>query len=203
MTRPARQKESRSLRLYARLLLVLGRDAEGRAQFERAERADPMGCEGSRAFGLAQAGRYDEVIEECLSACRGSRSPLIYQLLAIAFEVRGEYDKAVEATVDALTHCNEFARAEAIRALWNSGGYHRVLEWYLQDLQVRNAKRYTSPFLFAELYARLARPEEMFHWLEVALAERSPRLCELRTNAWFCRYRSLGRFRSIEKRIGG
>jgi len=190
-------------RLYARLLLVLGRDAEGRAQFERAERADPMGCEGSRAFGLAQAGRYDEVIEECLSTCRGARSPLIYQLLATAFEVRGEYDKAVEATVDALTHCNEFARAEAIRALWDSGGYQRVLEWYLQDLQVRHAKRYTSPLLFAELYARLARPEEMFHWLEVALAERSPRLCELRTNAWFCRYRSLGRFRSIEKRIGG
>jgi hypothetical protein len=42
----------------------------------------------------------------------------------------------------------------------------------------------------------------MFHWLDVALAEHSPRLCELRTNAWFHRYRSMGRFRIVEKRIG-
>jgi hypothetical protein len=42
----------------------------------------------------------------------------------------------------------------------------------------------------------------MFRWLEVSLAERSPRLCELRTNPWFNHYRSLGKFRSVEKRIG-
>jgi TolB-like protein len=189
-------------RLYARLLLVLGRDAEGRAQFERAERVDPLGCEGSRVFGLVQAGQFEEVIREYLSTSQGSRSPLICQLLATAFEVEGRYEEAIEATVDALTRCNEFARAETIRTLWDAGGYQRVLQWYLQDLQVRRAKRYTSPFLFAELYARLAQPDEMFHWLEAARAERSPRLCELRTNAWFHRYRSMGRFRSIEKSIG-
>jgi TolB-like protein len=189
-------------RLYARLLLVLGREAEGRAQFERAERVDPMGFEGSRVFGLVQSGRYEEVIRECLNAGQGHRSPLVYQLLATAFEVRGQYEEAVEATVDALTRCNEFSRAECIRTLWDAGGYQKVLRWYLQDLQERSRKRYTSPFLFAELFARLAQPDEMFHWLEVALAERSPRLCELRTNAWFHRYRSMGRFRNVEKSVG-
>lgn len=66
----------------------------------------------------------------------------------------------------------------------------------------RRRRRYTSPFLFAEIYARLDRPDEIFHWLEVALAERSPRLCELRTNAWFSRFGSMGRFRNVERRIG-
>ena len=51
-------------------------------------------------------------------------------------------------------------------------------------------------------YARLGQADEMFRWLEVSLAERSPRLCELRTNPWFNHYRSLGKFRSVEKRIG-
>jgi tetratricopeptide (TPR) repeat protein len=189
-------------RLYARLLLVLGREAEGRAQFERAERADPLGFEGSRIFGLVQSGRYEEVTRDYLSAGHGNRSPLVYQLLAIAFEVRGDYERAVEATVDALTRCNEFTRAESVRAAWDAGGYDRVLQWYLQDLQARRQTRYTSPFLFAELYARLGQADEMFRWLEVSLAERSPRLCELRTNPWFNHYRSQGKFRSVEKRIG-
>ena len=189
-------------RLYARLLLVLGREAEGRAQFELAERVDPLGFEGSRVFGLVQSGRYDEVIREYLSAGRGPSSPLIYQLLATAFEVEEHFEEAIDATIDALTRCNEFARAEAIRTVWCSGGYKKVLEWYLQDLLARRRHRYTSPFLLAEIYARLERPDEMFHWLEVALAERSPRLCELRTNAWFRRFRSMGRFRNVERRIG-
>ena len=189
-------------RLYARLLLVLGREAEGRAQFERAERADPLAFEGSRIFGLVQSGRYDEVIRDYLSAGHGNRSPLVYQLLAIAFEVRGDYARAVEATVDALTRCNAFTRAESVRAAWDAGGYDRVLQWYLQDLHARRQTRYTSPFLFAELYARLGQPDEMCRWLDASLAERSPRLCELRTNPWFNRYRSLGKFRNVEKRIG-
>lgn len=189
-------------RLYARLLLVLGREAEGRAQFERAERVDPLGFEGSRVFGLVQSGRYEEVIREYLSTGHGTRSPLIYQLLAIAFEVQGQYEEAVEATIDALTRCNEFARAETVRTVWDSGGYKKVLQWYLQDLMARRQRRYTSPFLFAEIYARLEQPDEMYHWLDVALAEHSPRLCELRTSAWFHRYRSMGRFRNVEQRIG-
>ncbi|BCQ25805.1 winged helix-turn-helix domain-containing protein [Caballeronia sp. NK8] len=189
-------------RLYARLLLVLGREAEGRAQFELAERVDPLGFEGSRVFGLVQSGRHDEVIREYLSAGHGPSSPLIYQLLATAFEVEEHFEEAIDATIDALTRCNEFARAEAIRTVWCSGGYKKVLEWYLQDLLARRRNRYTSPFLLAEIYARLERPDEMFHWLEVALAERSPLLCELRTNAWFRRFRSMGRFRNVERRIG-
>ncbi|SAK50314.1 two component heavy metal response transcriptional regulator [Caballeronia temeraria] len=189
-------------RLYARLLLVQGREAEGRAQFELAEKVDPLGFEGSRVFGLVQSGRYDDVIREYLTSGHGPRSPLIYQLLATAFEVQGHYEEAIDATVDALTRCNEFARAERVRTIWNSGGYEKVLEWYLQDLLARRRSHYTSPFLLAEIYARLGRPDEMFHWLEVALAERSPRMCELRTNAWFHRFRSMGRFRNIERHIG-
>ena len=142
------------------------------------------------------------MIRDYLAAGHGNRSPLVYQLLSIAFEVRGDFERAVEATVDALTRCNAFARAGRVRAAWDAGGYERVLQWYLQDLHARRQTRYTSPLLFAELYARLGQVDEMFRWLDASLAERSPRLCELRTNAWFNRYRSLGKFRSVEKRIG-
>ncbi|MGV2293553.1 winged helix-turn-helix domain-containing protein [Trinickia sp. YCB016] len=189
-------------RLYARLLLVMGREAEGRAQFERAERIDPLGFEGSRVFGLVQAGRFEEVVSAYLAAGHGNRSPLVYQLMATAFEVLGLYKEAVEATVEALTRCNEFARAETVRTVWESGGHTALLEWYLQDLQARRRRGYTSPFLFAELYARLSKPDDMFQWLDIALAERSPRLCELRTNPWFEAYRSTRRFRGVERGIG-
>ena len=114
----------------------------------------------------------------------------------------GCYEEAIDATIDALTRCNEFERAESIRTVWNSGGNKRVPERYLQDLSARRRRSYTSPFLLAVMYARLERPDEMFHWLEVALRERSSRLCELRTNAWFRHYRSMGRFRCVERRIG-
>jgi TolB-like protein len=189
-------------RLYARLLLVLGREPEARAQFERAEKFDPLGFDGSRVFGLVQSGKYDEVIREYFSVGHDNRSSLIYQVLAIALEVQGRYKEAVDATVEALTRCNEFSRAESILTVWESGGYSAVLQWFLQDLLARRQKVYTSPFLLAEIYARLEKPDEMFYWLDVALAERSPRLCELRTNPWFHRYRSTGRFRAAEKRIG-
>lgn len=96
---------------------MLGREAEGQAQFELAERIDPLGFEGSRVFGLVQSGQYEEVIREYLSAGPGPRSPLIYQLLATAFEVEEHFEEAIDATIDALTRCNEFARAEAIRTV--------------------------------------------------------------------------------------
>jgi hypothetical protein len=70
------------------------------------------------------------------------------------------------------------------------------------DLLARHRDGYTSPLLLAEIYARLGRADEMFHWLDLALADRSSRLCELRTNPWFQRWRSTGRFRSLEKRLG-
>ena len=128
---------------------------------------------------------------------------IVEQILFTSIDLKAPIPpQAIDATIDALTRCNEFARAEAIRTVWCSGGYKKVLEWYLQDLLARRRHRYTSPFLLAEIYARLERPDEMFHWLEVALAERSPRLCELRTNAWFRRFRSMGRFRNVERRIG-
>jgi hypothetical protein len=91
---------------------------------------------------------------------------------------------------------------EAIQTQWEAGGSPAVLHWLLEDLLARHRQGYTSPLLLAEMYARLAKPEEMFYWLDAALAERSSRLCELRTNLWFQRYRSTGQFRSIEKRIG-
>jgi hypothetical protein len=33
----------------------------------------------------------------------------------------GQCEEAVEATIDPLTRCNEFARAETIRTIWELG----------------------------------------------------------------------------------
>jgi hypothetical protein len=129
-------------------------------------------------------------------------SPLAYQVLATAFEVKKHYAQAVDATVEALVRCGQHARAATIRAQWEAGGYDAVLHWYRDDLLARRRSQYTSPLLIAEIYARLAQPDEMFHWLDAAIAERSSRLCELRMNPWFQPYRSSGRMRKIEKLIG-
>jgi TolB-like protein len=189
-------------RLYARLLMSVGRDAEGHAQMARAEKIDPAAFQGSRAFGLILAGSHEEVVREYFAGEKRERSPLIYQVLATAFEVKGLFKESVEATVEALSASNQHARAETIRAQWQDGGYSAVLHWLREDLLARHRQGYTSPLLLAEIYARLGNAEEMFRWLEAALAERASRLCELRTNWWFQRYRSTGQFRSIEKHIG-
>jgi DNA-binding winged helix-turn-helix (wHTH) protein/tetratricopeptide (TPR) repeat protein len=190
-------------RLYARLLAAAGRRAEGDAAMERAERIDPLAFQGSRAFGMVMSGRHAEVVNEYLAPGHMDHPPLVYQLLATAFEVKKLYPQAVDATVEALERCSQHARAATIRAQWEAGGYEAVLRWYLEDLLARRRSRYTSPFLLAEAYARLAQPDEMFHWLETALAERSSRLCELRTNPWFAPWRPAGRMRLIEKHLGG
>lgn len=188
-------------RLYARLLLAVGRDSEGHAAMTRAERIDPLGFQGSRAFGLVLSGKHEEVVREYFAPGRNERSPLVYQLLATAFEVKELFKEAVDATCEALIRCDEPARATTILSRWETGGYDAVLRGHLDDLLARHRAGYTSPLLFAEIYARLAKPDEMFHWLEIALAERSSRLFELRTNPWFQRYRLTGKFRSLEKRV--
>ncbi|MEM5399372.1 winged helix-turn-helix domain-containing protein [Paraburkholderia unamae] len=190
-------------RLYARMLVAAGRRAEGDAAMERAERIDPLAFQGSRAFGMVMSGRHAEVASEYLAPGHMDHPPLVYQLLATAFEVKKLYAQAVDATVEALERCSQQARAATIRARWETGGYDAVLRWYLEDLLARRRARYTSPLLIAEAYARLAQPDEMFRWLETALAERSSRLCELRTNPWFAPWRPTGRMRLIEKHIGG
>ncbi|MEX3841031.1 winged helix-turn-helix domain-containing protein [Paraburkholderia sp. BR10882] len=190
-------------RLYARMLVAAGRRAEGDAAMERAERIDPLAFQGSRAFGMVMSGRHAEVVSEYLAPGHMDHPPLVYQLLATAFEVKKLYAQAVDATVEALERCNQQARATTIRARWETGGYDAVLRWYLEDLLARRRARYTSPLLIAEAHARLAQPDEMFRWLETALAERSSRLCELRTNPWFAPWRPTGRMRLIEKHIGG
>ena len=190
-------------RLYARMLVAAGRRAEGDAAMERAERIDPLAFQGSRAFGMVMSGRHADVVSEYLSPGHMEHPPLVYQLLATAFEVKKLYPQAVDATVEALVRCNQHARAATIRAKWEAGGYDAVLRWYLEELLARRRSRYTSPLLIAEAYARLAQPDEMFHWLETALAERSSRLCELRTNPWFAPWRPTGRMRLMEKHIGG
>jgi tetratricopeptide (TPR) repeat protein len=189
-------------RLYARMLMSIGREAEGHALIKRAEKLDPLAFQGARAFGLILSGAHEQAVREYFSRAAAERSPLIYQILATAFEVKGLVKQSVEATVEALVCCNELARAQAIRERWEAGEYDAVLEWLRADLLARHRDGYTSPLLLAEIYARLGRADEMFHWLDLALADRSSRLCELRTNPWFQRWRSTGRFRSLEKRLG-
>jgi TolB-like protein len=189
-------------RLYARLLAAAGRRMESDAAMERAERIDPLAFQGSRAFGMVLSGKHAEVVSEYLAPGHVEHPPLVYQLLATAFEVKRLFAQAVDATVEALVSCGLQVRASAIRAQWDAGGYDAVLRWYLEDLLTRRHSRYTSPLVIAETYARLAQPDEMFHWLEAALAERSSRLCELRTNPWFQPYRLTRRMRLIEKHIG-
>jgi TolB-like protein len=189
-------------RLYARMLMSIGRDAEGHALMKRAEKLDPLAFQGSRAFGLILAGDHEQVVREYLLRPADERSPLIYQILTTAFEVKGLFKESVDATVEALIRCNELARAQTIREQWDAGGYDAVLQWMLADLLARHRAGYTSPLLIAETYARLGRADETFHWLDVALVDRSSRLCEVRTNPWFQRWRSTGRFRSLEKRLG-
>jgi TolB-like protein len=181
-------------RLYARLLAACGRRAESDAAAGRAERIDPLAFQGSRAFGMVLSGKHEQVVSEY--------PPLVYQLLAIAFEVKKLYPQAVDATLEALVRCGQHTRAAAIRAQWQAGGYDAVLHWHLDDLLARQRSRYTSPLLIAETYARLGEADAMFHWLEAALAERSSRLCELRTNPWFQPWRGTGRMRTVEKHIG-
>lgn len=189
-------------RLYARLLLSAGRRAEGEVEMARAERIDPLAFQGSRAFGMILAGRHEEVVSDYLAPGHMDYSPLAYQVLATAFEVKKLHAQAVDATVEALVRCNLHARAATIRAQWEAGGYDAVLHWYRDDLLARRRSQYTSPLLIAEIYARLGQPDEMFHWLDAALAERSSRLCELRTNPWFQPYRPGGRMRKVEQRVG-
>ncbi|WP_322068616.1 winged helix-turn-helix domain-containing protein [Paraburkholderia bannensis] len=189
-------------RLYARLLMSAGRRAEGEVEMARAEHIDPLAFQGSRAFGMILAGRHEEVVSDYLAPGHMEHSPLAYQLLATAFEVKRLHAQAVDATVEALVRCNLHARAATIRAQWEAGGYDAVLRWYRDDLLARRRSQYTSPLLIAEIYARLGQPDEMFHWLDAALAERSSRLCELRLNPWFQPYRPGGRMRRIEQLVG-
>jgi len=189
-------------RLYARLLAAAGRRAESVAAMERAERIDPLAFQGSRAFGMVLAGKHAQVVSEYLAPGHIEHPPLVYQLLATAFEVKRLFAHAVDATVEALAACGQQGRAAAIHAQWEAGGYDAVLRWHLDDLLTRRRSRYTSPLAIAETYARLAQPGDMFYWLEASLAERSSRLCELRTNPWFQPYRLTGRMRQLEKHIG-
>ena len=83
-------------------------------------------------------------MREYFAGKRKERSPLIYQVLATAFEIKGLFRESVDAMVEALTACNHDARAEAIQTQWEAGGYAAVLHWLLEDLLARHRQGYTS-----------------------------------------------------------
>ncbi|WP_233862369.1 hypothetical protein [Paraburkholderia adhaesiva] len=73
-----------------------------------------------------------------------------------------------------------------------------MLRWYADDPLALRCSRHAQPFVIAETRVRLAQPDAIFHWLDPALAERSSRLGELRTNTWFQPCRLTGRMHLIE-----
>jgi TolB-like protein len=172
------------------LLLRLGHTDQALDLMERAVRLDPLSPQAHTNIGLAyaRAGRSDDAVRELRASIALDSNAVALGLLAMTLADAGEHGEALRVAhelregspdswlglgVLAYTRARAGDRDDAIRLT-------RELERHPR----------TTPFLVAQAYAALGMTDDMFAWLERAVANRDPYVTDLAVTPAFAAYRS-------------
>jgi TolB-like protein/DNA-binding winged helix-turn-helix (wHTH) protein len=190
-------------RLFAFLLVILGRLDESASQAEIAEELDPVTFQGAKAVALLDLRQYDSAIVEFKRILRlNDSSADLHYKLATAYLGKGLGKNAVEETQKALLLSGDAEEAELIRKAYEQTGYAGVIALRLHKLQEKSKSSYVSALDFAELYAELGSKEAAFIWLDKAYQERASLLCEIGINPSYDKIRNDQRFKDLLRKIG-
>ncbi len=192
---------------YGLLLLETGRTDEGCAQFRKAAELDPLfaGYQLDVAICHQARGEYDAAVEKAEYAL--TLNPLFPNAagaLGLYYHLKGMDAEALEAYVRSPAPAADPEFEAALRLAFQKDGWPGINKAFIETLAARFGRPcFLEPAIGAHLYARAGEREEMYRCLELAIAERGPRLLGLNVanNSWDP-YRDEPRFQAILRRVG-
>jgi len=194
---------------YGLLLSALGRQQEAIAHAQRAVDLEPLNLHFSGNLGLAflRARVYDRALEQSKKTVELDPSFAgAHDLLASTYYILKRYDEWLaewrqETSLDKVPE--DIALQEAAARGYAKGGIHGANAAMLDESLKQHARGiYVDPVYIAHWYAALGEKEQMFRWLETALAEKSGQLFYIKVIPEFDPYRSEPRFRAVLAKMG-
>ncbi|MDA2914599.1 tetratricopeptide repeat protein, partial [Acidobacteriia bacterium AH_259_A11_L15] len=190
---------------YGNYLVAMGRIEEGLAEFERAQRLDPLALIINAGIGWALyfARRYDEAIEQCRKTLEMEPTFVPAHLfLAQACVQKHIYGEAIAEFQKALTLSENNTEVVAVlgHAYAVAGRKGDALK-LLDELQQRSQRSYVSSYGLALLHTGLGRHEQACACLEKAYDERAHFMAMLKVEPRFDPLRSDPRFQDLLRRM--
>ncbi len=189
---------------YAEHLAFRGRFDEAFAEIERARQLDPLSLiiqvdNGAILFFSRQ---YDRAIEQFQAVLKVEPNFPRARMMDFAYAQQGRY-------ADALADIELWRRVENDHWILTEEGYvfgcagqpaeaRRALE----KLALMNRRSKIDPLAFVAPYIGLGDKDEVFAWLDKALANHSPGLTALKVDPIYDPLRSDPRFKAVLKKVG-
>jgi len=191
---------------YAIFLLSWGKSAEAVEKIEKARELDPLSLiiKIASAWIYLYIGRIDQAEDQCRQALEMDPNFMFaFDTLSIIYQLRGEYDKAIEFDLKSwqnaiLTDHDRDRLAE----IYHNKGWVAYWQEHADLLVKLAAGRYISAFVIASNFACIGDADRAFEWLERAYLERDLQLFEFQCNPSFKGLRSDPRFTAFLKKVG-
>jgi TolB-like protein/DNA-binding winged helix-turn-helix (wHTH) protein/Tfp pilus assembly protein PilF len=200
--------DASALYRYARVLADTGRFDEARTQIARTIEIDPHAIQYRKGipyiFYLSR--QYDEAIAEYRKLIEIAPDFVqIQRELGLAYEQKGMYEQAFSQFKNAFEMPENYAKTMVhadlghLYAVW---GKRAEAQQVLAALLKQSEQSYVSAYDIAVIYAGLGEPEQAFHWLEKAVAQRPFWLCWLNLDPRLDRLRRDPRLADLLRHIG-
>jgi len=195
--------------MYARYWQALGRLDKATPEVEKAQELDPLSFQfivyGGHIFLCAR--RYGRAVEDlkiALDIDPNSQDAL--ELLTLAYELQGMYEKAAASWQKALSVSGDKELSEMLKKLYHEQGYQKakraVMERRLHQLEEKSARQYVPAREFAYIWAALDHRDQTLKWLEKAYEQRNVALFAISTTPEFDNLHSDPRFIALLKKMG-
>lgn len=191
---------------YGEYLSAQGRFDESLTELDRALQLDPQSLQAgvARGYRFYYARQYPEAADQAQRVLAADSSFVpAHVLLGRADIGRGQYPEATAELRKALDlsegDTNEVAALGYAQALG-----HQTAEAHaaLEQLTKRSADTYVQPVWMAAIELALGEKAQTFDWLDIAYADRSAWLVDLKVDPFFDSIRSEPRFAELLRRVG-
>jgi serine/threonine protein kinase/tetratricopeptide (TPR) repeat protein len=190
---------------YGLFLLILGRGDEALQEVGRARQLDPLSIIISSAVGIVNlyTGRLDQAEKEVKKALEMNPEFAPARImLSWIYEMRGDYDEALDLAIRGYTGYGQRKVAEALEKGAKAGGHDGAMR-ALRDALLADPQEHASPMaIAANTSAKLGEYDRAFDLLEKALEGRESEMTFLRIDPTFEPVRDDPRFKDILRRMG-
>jgi tetratricopeptide (TPR) repeat protein len=183
----------------------LGRFDEAVAEVNRAQKLDPVSPGVNSYFGLILflAHRYDELIQRMKPiADFHPEYHQSYAWLALAYEQKREWDKAIEGMSKAYELDSEPEALAQLGHIYAVAGRTADARRALAQLHQLSRRRYVPAYDFAVLYAGLGERDEAFRWLQKVEQDRSEWFAAINVDPRLDDLHADPRFAGMLRRVG-
>ncbi|HXE91194.1 MAG TPA: protein kinase [Terriglobales bacterium] len=190
---------------YSRLLGMLGRLDEARAQMQRVQELEPLSLSprGNLAMLAYFAGQYDVAIVQLQEILEmDPKFPTGYWGLGLAYEQKGQYKQAIAAfeRAQSLAPGSLNIKASLGHAYAVQGDVGKAKQ-IIAELKDQSRQKYVSSYQVALVFAGLGQKKEALDWLERAYNERSTPVAYARMDPRLASLRSDARFQDLLRRM--